>query len=146
MGSRWRLLLCCSINTLLVAAPVLAQTTGSDQQSPVPGSPSQSAAVAAVHERGTAKSDIALNTFVQKCATGLGIFGSTAILSFAHFPAHAVAGAVPPAIINRLALTYVGSITSLYVGSGICIAFYRITRAQHMKNLQMLAERRSAAA
>ena len=86
----------------------------------------------------------ALNTFVQKCATGLGIFGSTAILTFARFPAHAVAGTVPSAIIQRLSLTYSGSVVVLYLGSAICIGFYRITRAQHARNLQLLAERRVA--
>jgi GPH family glycoside/pentoside/hexuronide:cation symporter len=86
----------------------------------------------------------AMNTFVQKCATGLGVFGSSAILAFARFPDHAVAGAVAPEIIQRLSLTYSGAVLLLYVGSAVCIGFYRITRAQHALNLQLLAARRAA--
>ncbi len=86
----------------------------------------------------------ALNTFVAKSASGLGVFASTAILTLAHFPAQARVGAVDPAIIARLSAIYIGCVMALYVGTVLCIGLYRITRERHAANLRLIAERRVA--
>ena len=85
----------------------------------------------------------ALNTFVQKCASGLGVFGSTAILAIARFPTKAQAGSVPAVMIYRLAVTFIVAVMLLYAVSLICIYFYRISREQHAEHIRLLAERRS---
>ena len=84
-----------------------------------------------------------VNTFVAKCASGLGVFGSTAILGLAHFPPHAIVGNIDPAIITHLAEIYVGTVVCLYLGSIACVSFYQITRERHRVHLEVLAKRRA---
>ena len=88
----------------------------------------------------------ALNTFVQKCASGLGVFGSTVILAVARFPTRARVEDVPAAVTTHLALIYIAAVMALYVASALCVFFYKITRERHMSNLRILAERRAAVA
>ncbi len=88
----------------------------------------------------------ALNIFVQKCASGLGVFASTAILALAHFPAHAQAGLVAPAVITRLSAIFIVSVGFIYAGAMICVFLYRITRTRHRENLDFLARRRTQTA
>ena len=85
-----------------------------------------------------------LNVFAQKFASGLSVLGSTVMLSLAHFPTHAVAGAVPGPIIQHLSIIYITTLASLYAGAMLCIVLYRITRRRHMENLGVLARRREA--
>ena len=86
----------------------------------------------------------AVNIFVQKCVSGLGVFISAALLTAAAFPAHANPGTVPADTLARLGEYYVGTIVLLNVA---CIAFillFPITRRAHTANLALLAERRSS--
>jgi len=88
----------------------------------------------------------AVNSFVQKAVSGIGIFVSTLVLRAIDFPADAKPGAVDPEVIRSLGLVYVPLLGVLIV---VVIGFlraYRITRAGHEANLRRLAERRSEAA
>ncbi len=87
----------------------------------------------------------ALNTFAQKCASGLGVFGSTAILAVARFPAQAQVGAVPADTITRLSVAFIAAVALLYALSLACIVFYPISREQHARHVRLLSERRAAA-
>ena len=85
----------------------------------------------------------AASTFVQKCVSGLGVFASSALLALAAFPARAVPGQVPGAILTRLGEYYVSVIIAIHLLSIGCAWLFRITRAVHAQNLQLLAERRA---
>jgi Na+/melibiose symporter-like transporter len=76
--------------------------------------------------------------FVQKCVSGLGIFAGGLILAWVKFPEAARPGRVPPEVLRHLALTYVPLIVVLLAISIFCITFYRIGRAGHNANLQLL--------
>lgn len=76
--------------------------------------------------------------FMQKCATGIGIFAAGLILSFAQFPDSAVVGQVAVEVLDRLALYYL--VTLLIVG-GIGLLVMRrfpITREDHVARLAAL--------
>jgi glycoside/pentoside/hexuronide:cation symporter, GPH family len=79
------------------------------------------------------------NFFMQKCTTGLGIFFSGAILTFAAFPAKAVPGAVPPDSLERLALAYAAATIGLGCVSALVFTRFPITRAAHEARLAKLA-------
>ena len=87
-----------------------------------------------------------LSIFLQKSASGLGVFVSTIILTLARFPTHAKIGQVSPAIINNLSVIYITTVILLYVGSMVCTFLYQITRERHMSNLSILASRHAALA
>jgi GPH family glycoside/pentoside/hexuronide:cation symporter len=79
------------------------------------------------------------NFFMQKCTTGLGIFASGAILTFAAFPAKALPGAVPADSLDRLALAYASSTIGLACVSALIFTRFPITRAMHEARLAKLA-------
>ena len=85
----------------------------------------------------------AANIFVQKCVSGLGVFTTAALLATAGFPAHANPGAVPAQTLTRLGQYYVVAIVLLNLASMACVYVFRITRAHHARNLEILAERRA---
>ena len=88
----------------------------------------------------------AANLFVQKCVTGLGVFTSGALITAAGFPEHAAPGAVPGGTLTRMGEIYVAVIIALNLLSMTCVILFRINRAAHARNLEILAERRAAAA
>ncbi|MDR3508567.1 MAG: MFS transporter [Caulobacteraceae bacterium] len=91
----------------------------------------------------------AVNSFVQKAVSGLGIFMSSAILTLVHFPAKAGAGGgapVDPAIVRNLALIYLPVMMGLYLISMAWLSGYRITRQTHEANLEQLARAKEAGA
>jgi Na+/melibiose symporter-like transporter len=79
-------------------------------------------------------------SFVMKAVSGFGVLLSGLILTLVHFPAHAKAGAVDPAVLNHLALLYVPIIIGLFLASALFLMPYRITRRVHEANLKKLAE------
>ena len=122
-----------SVTTLLIVVPILLASMLAD-------------VVEEIEVRTGQRNEgmlFALNTFVAKCASGLGVFGSTAILGLAHFPPHAIVGNIDPAIITHLAEIYVGTVVCLYLGSIACVSFYQITRERHRVHLEVLAKRRA---
>lgn len=78
--------------------------------------------------------------FTQKCATGVGLFLTGTIVSFAGIPAQAVPGEVDPAILGNFALYYLVMLTLFAVASISFIARFPITRADHQARLKLLAE------
>jgi Na+/melibiose symporter-like transporter len=78
-------------------------------------------------------------SFMQKCASGLGLLASGLILSTAHFPAHAIPGHVAPAIVRNFALIYLPVTTILYLIAMAIIGLYPISRESHIENLRKLA-------
>jgi Na+/melibiose symporter-like transporter len=79
------------------------------------------------------------SSFMQKAASGLGVFASGLLLSAAHFPAHAIPGHVDPAIIRHFALIYLPATAITYLIATALIGFYPITRQGHAENLRRLA-------
>lgn len=79
--------------------------------------------------------------FVQKCCSGIGIFGAGLILHFAGFPEGAKPGMVAPVAIDRLTLYFVLA----YLAFGFAAAwFYRkfpFGRAEHTARIEALAKR-----
>jgi GPH family glycoside/pentoside/hexuronide:cation symporter len=88
----------------------------------------------------------AANSIVQKCVSGLGVFVAGLLLSVVHFPKGARPGQVDPQVVTNLVLVYAPSLVVLYGVGMACLLGYRITREQHAENVQILAERDSAAA
>jgi len=78
--------------------------------------------------------------FVQKCVSGLGIFASGVVLSWAQFPEGARPDAVAPAVLRNLGWLYILVIVVLYGISIFSITFYRIGRADHAANVLRLQQ------
>jgi GPH family glycoside/pentoside/hexuronide:cation symporter len=76
--------------------------------------------------------------FMQKCATGVGIFLAGQILSFAAFPASAKPGEVGDAVLNNLALGYVIAILIIGTIGLIVMRKFPISRADHEARLALL--------
>jgi GPH family glycoside/pentoside/hexuronide:cation symporter len=76
--------------------------------------------------------------FVQKCVSGLGIFASGLVLSWAQFPEGARPDAVAPQVLTNLGWRYILIIVVLYAISIFSITFYRIGRADHAANVLRL--------
>jgi len=81
----------------------------------------------------------AAGSFVQKCVSGAGIFGSTLLLAAIGFPRDAKPGAVDPAVVRSLGLVYVPLLVGFFVLSLSCLGGYRIRRETHEQNLRRLA-------
>jgi GPH family glycoside/pentoside/hexuronide:cation symporter len=86
------------------------------------------------------------SSFMQKAASGLGLFASGLLLEAAHFPAHAVPGHVDPAILRNFALIYLPTTALTYIAATALIGFYPITREGHAENLRRLAAEAGQAA
>ncbi|MDE2436883.1 MAG: MFS transporter [Sphingomonadales bacterium] len=82
------------------------------------------------------------NFFMQKCATGLGIFVTGQLIALSGLPDKARPGAVDPAVVDRLAMTYVGVVTVLAVLIAMVLRHFPITRADHEARLAALAAAR----
>src|SRR3546814_5397829 len=69
--------------------------------------------------------------FMQKCATGIGIFVAGMILSFAAFPASAKPGEVGDAVLGNLALGYALAVLVIGTLGLIVMRRFPISRADH---------------
>ena len=86
----------------------------------------------------------AARSFAQKAVSGIGVWGSTWILTFVEFPLNATTPAdVSPEILRDLALTYLPTLLLLYLGFVGFLAAYRISRESHAEHLDTLAARRT---
>lgn len=85
-------------------------------------------------------------SLMQKAVSGLGIFASSIILQLAHFPEHAVPGAVSKDILHGLALIYLPVLGVLYAIALAILSLYRIDRSTHEANVRRLAELAGAGA
>lgn len=80
----------------------------------------------------------AINAFVLKCTSGMGVLVGGLILNLVGFPNNAVPGKVPQAVLNRLLILDMGSVSLLYLLAMLCLAAYPITKAMHQANLDKL--------
>lgn len=76
--------------------------------------------------------------FMQKCATGIGIFVAGMILSFAAFPAAAKPGEVSDAVLGNLALGYMFAVLVIGIAGLIVMRRFPISRADHEARLALL--------
>lgn len=82
------------------------------------------------------------NFFMQKCATGLGIFITGQLLALAGLPEKARPGQVPMAVIDMLSLTYVIVVALFALLIAIVLRRFPITRADHEARLAALGAAR----
>lgn len=76
--------------------------------------------------------------FMQKCATGLGIFLTGQIVAFAGLPEQAAPGSVDTIVSDRLAYTYAGVVVLLALVSIAFLRRFPIERADHEARLAAL--------
>ena len=79
--------------------------------------------------------------FVQKCCSGLGIFGAGLILHFAGFPEGARPGTVAPLAIDRLTLFFLLSYLALGFAAAWAYRRFPFGRDEHAARIRKLAER-----
>ncbi len=82
------------------------------------------------------------NMFMAKCATGLGIFTTGQLLTFAGLPERAKPGEVPMAVIDTLSLTYAIAVAVFAVCIALVIRRFPITRADHEARVAALGAAR----
>jgi len=87
----------------------------------------------------------AANGLVAKVTGGLGIFLSSRLITFVHFPAHAAQGTVPLATMRELTLLFIPIYAGLVALSLGVLLFYRIDKATHERNLETMREAAAAA-
>jgi GPH family glycoside/pentoside/hexuronide:cation symporter len=79
------------------------------------------------------------NFFVQKCATGLGIFFTGFLVQLAGMPEKAVPGQVAESVIDTLALSYSVIVAVFAIGIALILRRFPITRENHAARLSALA-------
>ena len=79
------------------------------------------------------------NFFMQKCATGLGIFFTGQILAYSGLPAGAKPGEVDPAIIDRLSIAYIALVAIFAICISLVLRRFPITRADHEARVAALS-------
>jgi GPH family glycoside/pentoside/hexuronide:cation symporter len=82
---------------------------------------------------------VAGSIFVQKCASGSGIFLAGALLSLAAFPANAKPGAVPEAILDRLTILAILVGLGLSWGAAFLYSRFPFEKADHDARVRRLA-------
>lgn len=85
------------------------------------------------------------NFFMQKCATGLGIFVTGFLVSLSGMPEKAVPGQVAPEVIDRLALGYSVIVALFAIGIALVLRRFPITREDHVARLEALGQAAKAA-
>ncbi|WP_425228456.1 MFS transporter [Sphingomonas sp.] len=77
--------------------------------------------------------------FMQKCTSGIGIFGAGVILSLSHFPARALPGQVSAAVLDRLALVHASSYLAIALVAAFILTRFPFGRTEHQARLALLA-------
>jgi GPH family glycoside/pentoside/hexuronide:cation symporter len=80
------------------------------------------------------------NFFIQKCATGVGIFASGLIISWAGLSAQTSPDVVLPDVIDRLIAAYIGLVTVLALLSSLVFVRFPIRRHDHEARVRRLAK------
>lgn len=80
--------------------------------------------------------------FMQKFATGMGIFLTGMVIELAGLPAKASPGSVSPAVIDTLSLSYVAIVTAFVIGIALVLRHFPITREDHEARLAKLGAAR----
>ena len=76
--------------------------------------------------------------FMQKCAVGIGTFAAGMILTFADFPQNALPGRVDVAVLDGLALYYMGTVLVLGIIGVLILRHFPISRESHNERLRAL--------
>jgi GPH family glycoside/pentoside/hexuronide:cation symporter len=76
--------------------------------------------------------------FMQKCAVGIGTFAAGMILSFANFPQDAKPGEVDVAVLDGLALYYMGTVVIVGFIGILILRHFPISRESHNERLRAL--------
>ncbi len=76
--------------------------------------------------------------FMQKCAVGIGTFAAGMILTFADFPQNAEPGRVDVAVLDGLALYYMGTVLVLGIIGVLVLRHFPISRESHNERLRVL--------
>lgn len=76
--------------------------------------------------------------FIQKCTSGVGIFATGLILAAAGFPAKAVPGQVPMAVLDRLTIIYIVCATTLALLAALTYRAFPFGRAEHTARIEAL--------
>jgi GPH family glycoside/pentoside/hexuronide:cation symporter len=88
----------------------------------------------------------AVNGLLPKFTGGIGALMAGSLLTFVHFPDHAIQGTVAPALMRELALLFLPVYVVLVtLGIGV-LFFYRIDRSAHERNLETIREAAALAA
>ena len=115
-------------NAFAVCATILGQSMGSD-------------VIEAIQAQTGRRSEgvfFAGYFFVQKCATGLGLFITGTIISLSGFPNQAKPGDVAPAVLDHLVTYYLLVLAVCATASITAISRFPITRADHQRRLRQL--------
>ncbi len=78
--------------------------------------------------------------FVQKCATGFGIFLAGTMVSLSGFPAQAKPGQVAQPVLDTLAISLLSFVVILGIVSVFAISRFPISRADHEERVSQLAK------
>jgi len=76
--------------------------------------------------------------FMQKCAVGIGTFAAGMILTLVDFPQNAVPGRVDVAVLDGLALYYLGTVLVLGIIGVLILRRFPISRESHNERLRVL--------
>jgi len=76
--------------------------------------------------------------FMQKCAVGIGTFAASMILTLADFPLNAVPGKIDVAVLDGLALYYMGVVAVLGISGVLILRHFPISRESHNERLRAL--------
>ena len=76
--------------------------------------------------------------FMQKCAVGIGTFAGGMILTFADFPQNAEPGRVDVAVLDGLALYYMGTVLTFGIIGVLVLRHFPISRESHNERLRVL--------
>jgi glycoside/pentoside/hexuronide:cation symporter, GPH family len=81
--------------------------------------------------------------FTQKCATGVGIFLTGAIVSASEFPAKARPGEVDESVLTSFAILFLLALVTIAIASIAFISRFPITRSDHEQRVAKLAGART---
>ncbi len=76
--------------------------------------------------------------FMQKCAVGIGTFAASMILTLTDFPLNAVPGKIDVAVLDGLALYYMGVVAVLGITGVLILRHFPISRESHNERLRAL--------
>lgn len=77
--------------------------------------------------------------FMQKCTSGIGIFGASLILTISHFPARAASGEVPLSTLDHLAMVHAGSYFVIAMIAAFVLTRFPFGRVEHVARLARLS-------
>lgn len=83
--------------------------------------------------------------FMQKCAVGIGTFAAGMILTFAQFPQEAAPGNVDVAVLDGLALYYMGTVLIIGIIGILILRHFPISRESHNERLRVLNSKAESA-